>query len=93
MQIAPLDELLAGTAPTYIKLDIEGAELDALRGAAGLVREHRPVLGLCTYHVQDHLWKLALAVDELVDDYRYELRRYERDNWEVVLYAIPAERG
>jgi hypothetical protein len=42
--------------------------------------------------VQDHLWKLPLAVDALVDDYRYELRRYERDNWEVVLYAIPAER-
>ena len=93
VQIAPLDELLAGAAPTYIKLDIEGAELDALQGAANLVRTHRPVLGLCTYHVQDHLWKLALAVDALVDDYRYELRRYERDNWEVVLYAIPTERG
>jgi FkbM family methyltransferase len=44
--IAPLDELLAGAEPTYIKLDIEGAELDALRGAAALVQQHRPVLGL-----------------------------------------------
>jgi FkbM family methyltransferase len=92
VEIAPLDELLADTAPTYVKLDIEGAELDALAGAAEVVRRHRPVLGLCAYHRQDHLWRVPLAVDALVDGYHYAMRRYACDNFDVVLYAIPAER-
>jgi FkbM family methyltransferase len=93
VQVAPLDELLErDIVPTYVKMDIEGAEPDALAGARGTVTGHRPTLAICVYHVQDHLWTLPLAVSELVDDYRFVLRRYLSDCWEVVLYAIPAER-
>jgi hypothetical protein len=87
-----LDDLLGDVAPTYVKMDIEGAEPAALAGTAATVARDRPVLALCAYHVQDHLWRLALALDALVDDYAYFLRRYENDCWEVVLYAVPRER-
>ena len=94
VQVAPLDELLErGIAPTYVKMDIEGAEPDALQGASQIVTRHRPTLAICVYHAQDHLWRLPLAVAALVDDYRFVLRRYESDCWEVVLYAIPRERA
>jgi hypothetical protein len=93
VQVAPLDELLErDIVPTYVKMDIEGAEPDALRGAHATVTAHRPTLAICVYHVQDHLWSLPLAVAALVEDYRFVLRRYLTDCWEVVLYAIPRER-
>jgi FkbM family methyltransferase len=95
VEVAPLDELLhLGVAATYIKMDIEGAEPDALAGARETIGRHRPTLAVCIYHVQDHLWSLPLQVAGLVDgDYRYVIRRYLSDCWEVVLYAIPADRG
>jgi FkbM family methyltransferase len=94
VEVAPLDELLErGITPSYVKMDIEGAEPDALQGASQIVTRHRPTLAICVYHAQDHLWRLPLAVAALVDNYRFVLRRYESDCWEVVLYAIPRERA
>ncbi|WP_027005377.1 FkbM family methyltransferase [Conexibacter woesei] len=94
VEVAPLDELLhLGVAATYIKMDIEGAEPDALNGARATIARHRPALAVCIYHAQDHLWSLPLLVASLVEgDYTYKIRRYLSDCWEVVLYAIPAER-
>jgi hypothetical protein len=94
VQAAPLDELLAGRGVTYLKMDIEGAEPDALQGAAATVRRERAILAVCAYHAQDHLWRLPLAVAGLVGDgYRYSYRRYEPDCWELVLYAVPEGRS
>jgi FkbM family methyltransferase len=94
VQAAPLDELLAGRGVTYLKMDIEGAEPGALHGAAATVRRERPILAVCAYHAQDHLWRLPLAVAGLVGDgYRYSYRRYEPDCWELVLYAVPEGRS
>ncbi len=89
---APLDDLLAEHETTYIKLDIEGGEPDALTGAAGIIRRDQPVLGVCAYHAQDHLWSIPLQVHELAPDHRLHLRRYEQDGYQVVLYAVPPGR-
>jgi hypothetical protein len=73
-------------------MDIEGAEPDALAGAGGLVARHRPVLAVCVYHVQNHLWRLPLQMRALADDYRYYLRPYNEEGWDLVCYGVPAER-
>jgi FkbM family methyltransferase len=89
----PLDLLLEGRAPTYMKMDIEGAEVDALMGSRDLISADRPVLALSAYHLQDHLWTIPLLVNSFVDGYRYHYRRYGRQpNDDLVLYAIPEER-
>jgi FkbM family methyltransferase len=89
---APLDELLRDQAPTYIKMDIEGAEPEALAGARALIRKHAPVLAVCLYHSQEHLWQIPLLMQSLSDQYRLFLRRYSDGCWEQVCYAIPAHR-
>ena len=90
----PLDLLLGSPPPTYIKMDIEGAEVDALTGARRLISTHRPVLAISAYHLQDHLWTIPLLVDSFVEGYRYHYRRYtRRPNDDLVLYAIPEERS
>ncbi len=86
-----LDHYLAttGVIPTFIKMDIEGAELRALAGAFGTIREHAPFLAICIYHELEHLWQIPLAIKAIRDDYRIFLRRHAKDHWETVAYAVP----
>jgi FkbM family methyltransferase len=42
----------------YIKIDVEGADLDVLKGAAHLLSEMRPVVAVAAYHTPDHLWQI-----------------------------------
>ena len=87
-----LDQALEGVDPTYIKMDIEGAELDALAGSAQLVKRCSPVLAICCYHRQDHLWKIPLLIQSLNPDYRFYLRPHLLEGWDLVCYAVPADR-
>jgi FkbM family methyltransferase len=90
--VAPLDEILAHSKPTYIKFDVEGAEHDALVGASGTIRANMPVLAVCLYHRPEDLWDVPLLVRSLRPDYRLHVRRYSDERWETVLYAVPPDR-
>ncbi len=87
-----LDDLLADDPPTYIKMDIEGGELDALAGARQTIARHRPVLAICAYHRATDLWQIPHAIKSLCPDYRLFLRLYAEDCWESVCYAVPRSR-
>jgi len=87
-----IDSVLADAAPTLIKMDIEGAEPDALRGAAQTMAHSSPVMAACVYHKCDHLWELPQLMKLANPDYRIFLRRYAEDCWETVYYAVPPER-
>jgi len=86
------DDLLCEAGPTFIKMDIEGAELDALEGARRSIQTHRPILSICVYHKQDDLWRIPLFIHTLVEDYRLFLRPHDVDGWQLVCYAVPANR-
>jgi FkbM family methyltransferase len=92
VSVVALDEQLADDTPTFLKMDIEGAEEDTLQGAARLIRRFRPLLAICVYHRQSDLWRLPLLINQICSDYSFHIRRYEEDNWDVVLYAVPASR-
>jgi len=82
-----LDQELADDPPDFIKMDIEGAELDALHGAVNLLRRG-PALAICLYHVQDHLWSIPNLVHAHMPDHALHLRGHGTDAWELVLYAV-----
>jgi FkbM family methyltransferase len=88
----PLDQILTDTPPSYVKMDIEGAEPLAVAGAAATIRRHTPVLAVCLYHDFAHLWEIPLQLRALSDRYAFFLRRYSDDVWEQILYAVPNER-
>jgi FkbM family methyltransferase len=88
----PLDALLGGAVPTFIKLDIEGAEPDALLGAREAIRAHGPVIAVCVYHLQNHLWKIPLMLRDWRDDYAFFLRPHNEEGWDLVCYAVPRAR-
>ncbi len=87
-----LDALLKDEMPTFIKMDIEGGEPDALRGAVDILRRCRPILAVSVYHLQSHLWSIPETLSALLDNYRFFLRPHDREGWDLVLYAVPAER-
>jgi hypothetical protein len=92
VESAPLDELLDGLQPTYLKMDIEGAEGEALSGMYKTIQIEAPALAICLYHRQEHLWQIPLLIRSFSDQYKFYLRRYADECWELVCYAIPIKR-
>jgi FkbM family methyltransferase len=92
VQIEKLDDICASISPTLIKMDIEGAETNAIRGAAQLIATHSPVLAICVYHASAHLWEVPLLAAELNPKYRIYLRAHAEDCWDVTCYAVPQYR-
>jgi len=84
-----LDAALPSFAPNLVKLDVEGAELRALEGAAGLVREHRPGLAVSVYHRPADLWRLPAFIDGWGLGYRLFLRSYGFNGFDTICYAVP----
>lgn len=70
-----------------IKLDVEGAELAALRGAAETIRRFRPKLIICLYHQPEDLYTLPLYVKSLVPEYRLEVAHASCGFTDTILYA------
>jgi FkbM family methyltransferase len=87
-----LDDIDWSLPPTYIKMDIEGAEPEALAGASELLHRHHPVLAVCTYHRSEHLWQIPNLIRSIAPEYNVFLRRYAEECWEGVCYAIPNQR-
>lgn len=75
---------------TFIKMDIEGAEEQALAGCRKKIAENRPKLALSVYHNHKDLWKLARMIDEYAPGYRFYLRYYGYPllPTEYLLYAL-----
>lgn len=90
--LACLDSLIGPATCTMVKMDIEGAEGDALEGAQKLMARGETIWAICLYHAPYHLWQIPLAFLPFSDRYRFFLRRYAEDCWELVFYAVPIHR-
>lgn len=88
-----IDDLAGIGTPTFIKMDIEGSEPDALKGGRLTIRKARPILAACAYHKCEHLWQIPLLMRDILPEYQISLRRYAEECWETVYYAIPPERA
>ena len=74
--------------PTFIKMDIEGAEIDALLGANKLIKKYKPKLAISVYHKPTDLWKIPLIIHKLNQKYKLYLRHYSHELCETVCYAV-----
>ncbi|MBO4449445.1 MAG: FkbM family methyltransferase [Clostridiales bacterium] len=82
-----LDDVLEGKRITFIKMDIEGAEYEALLGARKLIMENRPRMAISVYHKFEDFVTLADLVLEMHPDYRIAYRHYGFDDLETVMYV------
>lgn len=88
IHIASMDECLHDFAPTFIKLDIEGAEIEALMGGECVITKHQPRLAVCLYHRPEHLWEVPLILHSLVPQHSLHLRYHGFNGFDSVAYAI-----
>jgi FkbM family methyltransferase len=88
-----LDDALATEQVTFIKMDIEGAELQALEGGRQVIQRDRPVLAICGYHAPDHLWLVPRSLREIAPDSLLYLRSHCVDGLDTVCYSVPPERA
>ncbi len=90
IQCVSLDEAIPTFMPNLIKMDIEGAEPEALLAARTLIQASCPGLAISIYHRPEHLWQIPLLVENLAKgQYQYFLRAHAFNDFDVVLYAIP----
>lgn len=73
---------------TWIKMDIEGAEMDALRGARNVILKNRPKLTISIYHSDEDMIRIAEYIHELVPEYKLYVRHHSKGHCETVLYAV-----
>lgn len=89
VQLVPLDDVLPGLSPNYVKLDIEGAERAALAGMRQTLERTRPAIAMSIYHRPEDLWELPLLVRERLPEHRLFIRQHGYNGFDTVLYAIP----
>ena len=76
----------------FIKFDVEGAEKEAIEGAAGLIQGSAPTLCISCYHRTEDLFAIPLQVKRLVPEYRVYLRHQPYvPAWDTVFYFVKRE--
>jgi len=84
-----IDDIVGMDEVTFIKLDVEGAELEALKGASRTIQKYRPKIAVCIYHMPTDILDIGNYLLELNSDYKFAIRHYTLTIYETVLYAIP----
>ena len=90
--VVSLDEFFSDKAqdtwPTIIKMDIEGAEKEALLGAAKIIATKKPKLIICAYHKPEDIYELPQTILSIRSDYQLEFWQIGESFWDIILYAI-----
>jgi FkbM family methyltransferase len=72
----------------FIKMDIEGAEMDAIEGAAGAIKQFKPRLAISGYHKPADLWEIPQKLKALNPNYELTFGHHSPVQWESVFYAV-----
>jgi FkbM family methyltransferase len=91
MPVTTLDDVIGEAPVSYIKMNIEGAEIDALQGGERLIRRELPKLALSVYHRPSDLWRIPEIVKQFGPGYDLYLRQHDGGIIETVLYALHKE--
>lgn len=92
VSVTSLDTIFYGKPdhelPTFIKMDIEGAEKEALIGTTEIIRRVKPKMAICAYHKPEDIYELPRTILSIRDDYRFALRHHVCGCYDTVLYVV-----
>ena len=83
-----LDNVLGDKKIDYIKMDVEGAEINALMGANQIIEHQKPILGISAYHDLSHFWLVPKIMLDKNLDYRVAFRHHSWNMSDTVCYGI-----
>lgn len=87
LKVNSIDNICKDEEVTFIKMDIEGSEYEALQGAKSTIKRMKPKLAICIYHKPSDLVEIPLLLKEYVPEYKFYIRQHEDSRDETVLYA------
>ncbi len=83
-----IDHLAADSEATYIKMDVEGAEKQALAGGKNIISKFKPKMMIAAYHYDNDIFELPLKIWELADEYQIYLRKHPYiPAWEINFFT------
>lgn len=89
ISVNSVDNVLCGSSCTYIKMDVEGAEFQAIKGATNTIKNYAPKLNVAAYHRNEDLFALILQISEINSSYKFYIRHHEYvPSWDTNLYAV-----
>lgn len=84
-----LDDVLKDKKVGFIKMDVEGYELKALKGAVKTIRRCHPILAISVYHKREDIWQVPEFVLDICENYELRFGHYTLGKADTVMYAIP----
>lgn len=84
-----LDDLLKEKKVSMIKMDIEGAEYKALKGAKDTILKNKPKMAICLYHKLQDFWEIPTYIKTLIPEYKIYIRHHQKGTiGGTVMYAV-----
>jgi FkbM family methyltransferase len=87
INVASIDSILNGNRVSFIKMNIEGAEINALKGAKKSIKQWLPKMAISCYHRPSDLWQIPLLIRKMSKKYNLYLRQHDGGVIESVCYA------
>ena len=87
IKVYSIDDFLNGEPITFLKSDIEGEELNMLKGAENTIKKYKPKMAISVYHRPDDLFSIFEYIKKLVPEYAFFLRHHSISFDETVLYC------
>lgn len=89
IETTTVDEICKNQRVTYIKMDVEGAEIEAIEGAINTLKTQKPKLNIALYHKSADIFEIPLMLAEINPEYKFHIRRHPYiPCWDMNLYCV-----
>lgn len=89
IKVEALDKVLTEKKVTFVKMDIEGAEQEALYGMKDIIKKQKPILAISIYHSLEDFMEIPKIIHDMNSEYKIYIRHYRKlSDSETVCYAI-----
>lgn len=89
IEVDSVDNILSGEQVTFIKMDIEGQEANAIDGAKNTILKYKPKMQISCYHKSEDIFDLPLRIAAIRNDYKLYMRHYPYiPAWDTNFYFV-----
>ncbi|MCL2400714.1 MAG: FkbM family methyltransferase [Defluviitaleaceae bacterium] len=88
VHLTSIDSMLNGEKVSFIKMNIEGAETEALKGAAIAIKTHKPRLMIALHHKPADIYEIPMFIESLSNEYKFYIRSFSKCFAGLFLYAV-----
>lgn len=89
LQAVSVDSIVGSFKFNFLKIDVEGADLETLKGAENFISKNHPIIAVSIYHLPDHLWEIPFYLMKKFPHYKFYIRQYGFQLFDTILYCIP----